>query len=197
MKQIGLEPVIRLHEILQSFAHIIRVAHIKGRETRENDVEHSFIITMLAWHIVDVFKLPLDKDKVIKYALVHDLVEVYAGDTYILDEEAIKTKHEREERARLQIKEELPEFSDLNDYILAYETQVDSEARFVKALDKVQPVLANYLEKGRTWKEMDVSFTDLVTHKREKTALDAEIAALLEEIIAQIEPKKLDYFPKE
>lgn len=196
MAKLEVERIMGFEALLHSFALVERVAHIKGRVARENDVEHSFHIAMLAWYILDAFKLPLDVNRVIQYALVHDLVEVYAGDTYIWDEEAKKTKHEREEKARLQIADEFPEFPSLNVAIEKYEKQEDAESKFVKALDKVQPVMANYLENGRTWKEMEVAFADLVAHKRERVANVEEIRDLLEDIIAIIEPKKRDYFVK-
>ncbi len=194
MKKLELDPILKFEELLHTFALVERVAHIKGRTARENDVEHSYFIAMLAWFVIDTFKLPLDINKVLRYALVHDLVEVYAGDTYIFDEEAKKTKHEREEKARLRIASEFPSFSSLNETIQAYESQIDNEACFVKTLDKIEPVIANYFQNGRTWKEMNVSFGEAVEHKRKSTAPVAEIKELLEEIITRIEPNKFDYF---
>jgi putative hydrolase of HD superfamily len=194
MPKLELDPILQFEELLHKFALVERVAHIKGRTTRENDVEHSYIITMLAWFVIDTFKLSLDTNKVLRYALVHDLVEVYAGDTYIFDEEAKKTKYEREEKARLRIASEFPDFIGLNETIEAYEKQNDDEAKFVKTLDKIEPVIANFLQKGITWKEMDVSFDQAVEHKRERTAPVAEIRELLEEIISRIEPNKSEYF---
>jgi putative hydrolase of HD superfamily len=79
MPKLELDPILQFEELLHKFALVERVAHIKGRTTRENDVEHSYIITMLAWFVIDTFKLSLDTNKVLRYALVHDLVEVYAG----------------------------------------------------------------------------------------------------------------------
>ncbi len=196
MAKLELQQIVKFEELLHSFSLIERVAHIKGREARENDVEHSYFIPMLAWFVIDVFKLQLDLNLVLRYALVHDLVEVYAGDTYIFDEEARKTKHDREEKARLRIASEFPQFGGLNESIEKYEAQLDEESRFVKVLDKIEPVIANYLQEGRTWKEMGVSFEDFTTNKRERTASIDEIRTLLEDIIAEIEPKKSTYFNK-
>ena len=194
MAKLELDQILRFEELLHRFALVERVAHIKGRDTRENDAEHSYFLPMLAWYVIDAFELPLDTNKVLQYALVHDLVEVYAGDTYIYDVEARKTKHEREEKARLRIAAEFPEFSSLNKLIETYETQSDPESKFVKALDKIEPIIGNYLQKGRTWKEMNVSFEEFTTNKREKTAPVAEVRELLEDIILKIEPHKSDYF---
>jgi putative hydrolase of HD superfamily len=194
MARLELEQILKFEELLHAFALVERVAHIKGRESRENDAEHSYFMPMLAWYVIEAFKLDLDTDKVLRYALVHDLVEVYAGDTYVFDAEARKTKHDREEKARLRIASEFPEFPSLHTSIQDYEAQVDAESRFVKTLDKIEPVIANYLQQGRTWKQMGVSFKDFVDHKRVTTAPVSEISALLEDIIASIEPRKADYF---
>jgi putative hydrolase of HD superfamily len=194
MAKLELEQVLKFEELLHSFALVERVVHIKGRDARENDAEHSYFLPMLAWYVIDAFSLQLDTAKIIRYALVHDLVEVYAGDTYIYDVEARKTKHEREEKARLQIAKEFPEFTDMNESIEAYESQQDAESRFVYALDKLEPIIANYMQKGRTWKEMGVTFTEFVENKRPKTAQVEEIRDLLEVLIAEIEPKKDEYF---
>ncbi|MDR3168738.1 MAG: HD domain-containing protein [Candidatus Peribacteria bacterium] len=65
----------------QQLAKVERSQHYQGTERFENDVEHSYQLTMLAWLIIDYLKLPLNKDLVIKLALAHDIIEVYAGDT--------------------------------------------------------------------------------------------------------------------
>ncbi len=194
MARIHPEKILKFEELLHSFALVERVAHIKGRDYRENDVEHSYFLPMLAWYVIDAFTLPLDATRAIRYALVHDLVEVYAGDTYIFDEEARKTKYVREKAAQKRLASEFPEFPSVHEYIEAYESQADAESRFVKALDKIEPFLANYLQEGRTWKEMNVSYEEIITNKREKLSHHPELLALLEELIALVEPKKAEYF---
>src|SRR5580704_1310169 len=114
MATLDLEKAAKFRALLDAFSLVERVMHVKGREQRENDTEHSYTLAMLAWYLADAFDLGLDKDRLLRYALVHDLVEVYAGDTYVLDEEGLKTKHEREEKARLRLIEEFPEFKDLH-----------------------------------------------------------------------------------
>jgi putative hydrolase of HD superfamily len=100
---------------LDEFRKIKRVIYNTGEDRRENDTEHSYQLTMIAWYIVDAYKLDLDKDLVLQYCLVHDLVEVYAGDTYIYsqDKEYSESKTKRELDALLQIQKEFPEFPDM------------------------------------------------------------------------------------
>lgn len=196
MATLDLKRILKFQELLHAFALVERGARVRGRELRENDAEHSFSLAMLTWFVIDAFDLPLNKELSIQYALAHDLVEVYAGDTLFLDPEGLKTKYEREEKARVRIAEEFPEFPSLHETILAYEKQEDAESKFVKALDKVDPVLTNFAEGGRLWKERGMAYEDLVQAKREKVAGVAEVKQLLEDIIADIEPRKGDYFPK-
>lgn len=195
MAKIELDKVVQFEKLLHAFARIERIANVDGRKERENDVEHSYFLAMLAWYVADAFALPLNKNLLRTYALAHDFVEVYAGDTYIFDPDACKTKKEREEKARLRIKSEFPEFGELHDSIEKYEAQADAESRFIKALDKVEPVIANYLQKGRTWKEMNVTLEEARNNKRAKLAHHEEMRELMEEIFARIEPEKSDYFP--
>src|SRR6185503_15785376 len=108
----------KFQTLIETFTLVERVAHVGSRESKENDAEHSYSLSMLAWYMTDAFELALDKNTLLRYALVHDLVEAYAGDTYIWDEARKKTKHEREEKARLQLIDEFPEFKDLHATIL-------------------------------------------------------------------------------
>lgn len=196
MSKIDAKASAKFHTLLDAFALVERVAHVTGREQRENDAEHSFALAMLAWYMADAFDLALDKDKLLRYALAHDLVEVYAGDTYIWDEERKKTKHEREEKARLQLMENFPEFKGLHTTIEAYEAREDAESQFIYALDKVEPVLKNYAQDGRTWKEMGVAHDDLVAHKVGKVGEHAEMNDVLQQLITLVAKDKRRYFAK-
>ncbi len=180
--------------LLHDFQSVERVAHAPDLKRYENDVEHSYFLAMTAWYLVDSLKLDLDRSLVLQYALAHDLVEVYAGDTYAFDSEGQKTKHEREEKSRLQIESEFPEFTQLHERIAAYEQQSSPESVFVRTLDKLLPVITNYLQEGYTWREMSVTFEMFLENKRTKTAPHELIRELLEQIIIIFEPEKTRYF---
>lgn len=79
--------LLEFQKLLVQFQHISRVTHIPGSWEAENDTEHSYNLAMTAWFLAPHFP-QLDCDKLIRYALVHDLVEVHAGDTYIYADEA-------------------------------------------------------------------------------------------------------------
>lgn len=133
---------------LDEFRKIKRVMYNTGEDRLENDTEHSYQLTMAAWYIMDVYKLDLDRDLVIRYCLVHDLVEVYAGDTYIYsqDKEHFESKSQREMAALLRIQKEFPEFPDMLQLMERYEHKCDKESLFVYALDKIIPVMNMYLD---------------------------------------------------
>lgn len=146
---------------------------------------------MAAWYLVESNNLSFNIEKILKYALVHDLVEVYAGDTYIYgDPEHLSTKVDREEKAAKQLIETHPEFKDLHDTIAQYMRHADSESKFVYALDKILPVLLIYSDGGRTWKEEKITLDMLISHKASKVAVSPEIESYFNEIIEMLAEEK-------
>lgn len=183
-------------ELLHRFQSVERVAYTHDLVRKENDVEHSYFLAMFCWYLCDSLELGYAKEKVLRYALTHDLHEAYAGDTFIFDEDAKKTKKEREENARVRIAGEFPEFKELHSTIEAYESQEDEEARFVHAVDKLIPFLINYMQGGKIWREMNISYDEVVTHKREKIGNQKEVRELFEQIIALIGDDWQKYFDR-
>lgn len=191
-----------LKELLQfvHFTHLThkveRVARIPGETRYANTVEHSYQLTMLAWYLVEKEKLQLNKDLVIKYALVHDLVETFAGDTYFYDKKGRKTKEKREHKALLRIEKEFPDFSDLYTLIQAYEDKNDAESRFVYALDKLIDPLNIYMEKGKLWHEKNVTLESLLKNKTEKIQTDATVSKYFEQLVFLLRKEEGVLFPK-
>lgn len=157
--------------LLEQFQKVIRKAYVPGEDRGENDVEHSYKLAMIAWYLVEAYKLPLDTNKIVKYALTHDFVEVHAGDTVVWDTEAVKTKHAREAAAQKQLAQDWKEFPELHALIDAYENRVDEEARFVYALDKLFFLFPEYLADWRTIIELKVSYIEELENKMEKTKI--------------------------
>jgi putative hydrolase of HD superfamily len=81
----------------QQLAKVERSQHYQGAERFENDVEHGYQLTMLAWLVIDYLKLPLNKDLAIKFALAHDIIEVYAGDTLPFNNPNVIAEKEKKE----------------------------------------------------------------------------------------------------
>ncbi|HSX43551.1 MAG TPA: HD domain-containing protein [Candidatus Saccharimonadales bacterium] len=179
--------LLELQELLLAFSQVERVVHRKQADAyiRESDTEHSYNLALSAWYLSTYFS-DLDRDKIIRYALVHDLVEVYAGDTYVYAEQShLDSKQAREAKALKQLIHEWPDFKGLTTEIITYEQRKDPEARFVYALDKIMPILQIYLTEGHTWKiEKNITPERLDSIKRDKVALSPEIKPYYDELYA-------------
>lgn len=126
---------------------------------RENDAEHSFSLAIAAAVLAEYSNEPVDVAKVMKMVLVHDAVEIYAGDTYCYDDEGAKTKETREKAAAEKIFGTLPEEQAAEYRALwdEFERNDTPEARFSNAMDRIQPLLLNYSREGYSWKEHGVN----------------------------------------
>lgn len=126
---------------------------------RENDAEHSFSLAIAAAVLAEYSNEPVDITKVMKMVLVHDAVEIYAGDTYCYDEEGAKTKETREKAAAEKVFGMLPDEQGAEYRALweGFERNDTAEARFANAMDRIQPLLLNYSRKGYSWKEHGVN----------------------------------------
>ena len=149
--------LLELIGFLTKFQSIERRLYIPALDRYENDTEHSYNLTMAAWLIVDKDKLPLDTNLVIKYALVHDLVEIYAGDTFALDDAEIQTKAAKEHAALERLKgNELT--VDIARLIEKYESLDDEESRFVYGLDKLMAAFTIVHGKLPIWQEHGITY---------------------------------------
>ena len=137
---------------------IERQTHICGYSRREGDAEHAWHMALMAWLLQEYSNQPVDIAKTMVMILIHDLVEIDAGDTYAYDEEANRTKEEREKKAAERIFGLLPEdqgekLRQLWEEFEAYET---AEAKFAHLLDNFQPLLLNDASGGKSWQEHGV-----------------------------------------
>lgn len=188
-----LESFIRL---LHELERVKRRARRPGEKEATSTAEHTLEVVMLCWYLASVHKLDLDIEKVLKYALAHDLIEAYAGDTPIYDKEGRKTKEEREHAAHEKLREEFSEFPELITTIDEYEKHADPESNFVYAADKLIDPLNISMEKGETlWKEFNVSWEMLMEYKSEKVAKHPAVLAYWKELVKKLEAKKDFFFP--
>lgn len=138
--------------------NVFRQTYLADRNRKENDAEHSWHIAIMAILLQEYAKEPVDVLRVITMVLIHDLVEIDAGDTYAYDAEGAATKRERELRAAERIFSMLPEdqgayFRELWDEFEAYET---ADAKYAHLLDNFQPLLLNDASGGVSWVEHGV-----------------------------------------
>ena len=137
---------------------IIRQTPLSDASRKENDAEHSWHIALMAYLLQEYAEEPVEVSKVMLMVLIHDLVEIDAGDTYAYDEEGAKTKDERERKAADRIFGLLPE--DQGVYLKAlweeFEAYETAEAKYAHMLDNFQPLLLNDAAGGISWTEHQV-----------------------------------------
>lgn len=194
-----LSEMLSFSNVVNQLQGVERVVRIPGKEQRENDIEHSYHLAMLAWYISESNNLPLNKNLLLTYSLVHDFVEVYAGDTYIYskNQEDHDSKKEREENARLRLEKEFPEFKGFHEAILTYERQEDLESRFVYVLDKLHPVFQIYLDGGRDWRKHKVTLAMLIEKKADKALLSPYLLPYWEELLTILKRNQEKFFKGE
>lgn len=155
--------------------NIFRQTHLSGKGRNENDAEHSWHMAVMAYLLQEYSNEKIDVAKVMLMCLIHDIVEIDAGDTYAYDAENLKTKAAREEAAKERIFSMLPEDQKkelvaLFDEFEAYET---AESKFAHAMDNLQPLMLNDSNGGNDWKEHGVG-SEQVYKRQSKTKLGSE-----------------------
>ena len=138
--------------------NIFRQTHLSGNGRNENDAEHAWHMAVMAYLLKEYANNEIDIAKTMMMCLIHDIVEVYVGDTYAYDSKGKKTQKEREEKAKEKIYSLLPE--DQKKELIAlfdeFEAQETPESQFAKAMDNIQPMLLNNANNGIDWKNHTV-----------------------------------------
>ena len=143
--------------------NIIRKSLLFDGSRFENVAEHSWTISIMAILLEEYANFKVDIGKVQFMLLIHDIVEVYAGDTFLYSEDR-KNAHSNEEKAAERIFELLE--SDQKKIFIntwkEYEEKKTNEAKFALAFDRLQPIIQNYVNKGFTWKKHNVTYEQVV-----------------------------------
>ncbi len=148
--------------------NIFRQTHLSGHGRNENDAEHAWHMAIMSYLLREYANEEVDIARVMLMCLIHDIVEIYAGDTYAYDEEAKKTQKAREEAAKEKIFSILPE--DQKEALTAvfdeFEEAASPEARFARAMDNLQPLILNNSNGGSDWKEHGVKASQVYDRQR-------------------------------
>ena len=155
--------------------NILRQTHLSDHGRRENDAEHAWHMAIMAYLLKEYSNEPIDVAKVMIMCLIHDVVEIDAGDTYAYDAEGLKTQKAREEAAKERIYSLLPDDQkqDLQALFDEFEERKTSEAKFARALDNLQPLLLNNSNDGGDWREHQVTEAQ-VSGRQRRTAEGSE-----------------------
>ncbi|MCF6092884.1 HD domain-containing protein [Microaerobacter geothermalis] len=172
---------------IDKLKHVYRQTLLMNGSRHENDAEHSWHLAVMAMLLKEHADKEIDVLKVMKMVLIHDLVEIDAGDTFCYDDEAKVDKEERERKAADRIFHILPEDQawELRNLWEEFEGRSTPEACFAAALDRIQPLLHNYYTKGQSWKEHGVTSDKVLDRNRPIKECSQTLWNLAQEIIRQ------------
>jgi len=140
---------------------VVRRSPLLAADRRENDAEHSWHLALMVLVLAEYADEPVDVGRTLALVVVHDLVEVYAGDTFLYDDAATADQADREQAAADRLFGLLPpdQARTFQELWREFEDRVTPEARFAKAMDRLQPLLLNYTSRGGTWRTPGVTET--------------------------------------
>ena len=165
--------------------NILRQTHLSGHGRRENDAEHAWHMAVMAYLLHEYANEPVDIAKVMIMCLIHDVVEIDAGDTYAYDEAALATKQAREDAAKERIYALLPEDqkAELTALFDEFEACETAESRFAHAMDNLQPLILNNSNGGGDWREHGVSASQVYARQSRTRAGSETLFKVTENLI--------------
>ena len=167
--------------------NVLRQTHLSGYGRRENDAEHAWHMASMAYLLREYSNAPVDIAKVMLMCLIHDVVEIDAGDTYAYDEEGLKTQKQREDAAKERIYSLLPadQKEILQGLFDEFEACESPEAKFAKAMDNLQPLLLNHSNDGGDWRAHGVTEQQVYGRQGKTKAGSETLYEITDEIIQE------------
>jgi len=158
-----LDQQIRFIIELDTLKSVLRQNYLIRQDRHENTAEHCWHLALMALLLAEYAESEINLGHLLELLLIHDLVEIYAGDTYCYDEDVTQDQKEREAQAAEKLFGLLPldQSTRLHELRNEFEEGRSSEARFATSLDRLMPLLLNYYTQGRSWKEHGIT-ADLV-----------------------------------
>lgn len=159
LTQTRLQAQIQFIVEIDKLKHVLRQTLLMDQSRRENDAEHSWHLAMIAIVLSEYADPQVNLLRVLKMVLIHDLVEIDAGDTFCYDAIAVQDQSDREQKAADRLFGMLPENlgEELRSLWEEFEAKETLDAQFAAALDRLQPLLHNYYTQGGTWKMANVT----------------------------------------
>lgn len=167
--------------------NILRQTHLSGHGRQENDAEHAWHMAMMIYLLKEYANEPIDLAKTMMMALIHDIVEIDAGDTYAYDTAAIETQAERERMAAERIFGLLPDDQrdELRGLFEEFEAGETAEAKFARTMDNMQPLLLNNSNDGGDWREHQVTRSQIMKRHARNQLGSEVIGAYTKELIEE------------
>ena len=165
--------------------NILRQTHLSHHGRRENDAEHAWHMAIMAYLLQEYANQEVDIGRVMILCLIHDIVEIEAGDTYAYDEEAKKTQAERERKAAEHLFAMLPEDQCrmMHELFDEFEHGDTPEARFARAMANFQPLLLNDANQGESWMEHDVARSSIDARQKKTADGSKQLYEVIESIL--------------
>ena len=165
--------------------NILRQTHLTGHGRRENDAEHAWHMALMAYLLREYANEPVDIARVMLMCLLHDVVEIDAGDTYAYDEAAKQSQAAREAAAAERIYGLLPadQAAEFRALFAEFDAGESADARFARAMDNLQPLLLNDSNDGGDWKEHAVTASQVYGRQRRTELGSIELFQLTDEIL--------------
>ena len=165
--------------------NILRQTHLSGNGRRENDAEHAWHMAVMAWLLKEYANEPVDIAKTMMMILIHDIVEIDAGDTYAYDKAMKETQAEREKAAAERLFGLLPkdQGEELKALFEEFEAGSTPEARFAKTMDNFQPLLLNDSNDGGDWVAHGVARSQIMERNEPTGKGSAFIRAYVDQIV--------------
>ena len=143
---------------IDKLKHVMRSSILLSGERRENTAEHCWHVAVMSMLLCEYANEPVDQVKVMKMLIIHDIIEIESGDTYVYDTVGLQDQEEREIKAADKLFSMLPddqnrEFRDLWN---EFEAKKSHESKFAKAIDRLMPLLHNIGTDGEVWLENDI-----------------------------------------
>ena len=166
---------------------VYRQTHISGYKRRENDAEHAWHMAIMIYLLREYSNEPFDLARAMIMALIHDVVEIDAGDTYAYDEEGKKSQAEREAKAAERIFGLLPDDQreELHTLFYEFEEGKTPEARFARVMDNFQPLLLNDYNDGADWRAHGISEDKVICRQETSAPGSRDIWEFSKKIIAE------------
>jgi len=170
---------------------VLRQTYLIDETRHENSAEHSWQLALMALVLAEYGPLDLDRLKVTRMLLLHDVVEIDAGDTYCYDQSGMQDKVEREEAAAARIFGLLPA-DQRNEFVelwREFERRATPEAKFAAALDRMMPILHNYHTRGKSWLEHGITARQVLERNRHVAEGAPELWEFIQRLVRDAEGK--------
>ncbi len=194
VEQLQGHPTMQTDRLARQIAFIVEIDKLKtilrrtpltDESRRENSAEHSWHLAVMTLLLAEYAGEPVDAARAVKLVLIHDIIEIDAGDTFAYDVQGYLDKDEREQRAAARLFALLPDdqAAELLAFWREFEAMETPESRFANAMDRLQPTLMNHNAHGGTWRDNGVTQAQIERRDAPIGAISVTLGALVQEII--------------